>query len=185
MWFLLFSYFIGNISVLQPFRVVKHWSAINQVYIMRVLSWKGTDTILSLSAGRMVSCSGLRSWARATKPLMLCISFELEWVPSKTDIGSRGLEDNRHAIQRLWRGRASVFQPFETKWSDVLIQMRTWTALGAGCIHCNTLSNYLAKITDDGDNHLIPLSIKVAEERSRRRWKVLHAGAATEILSQS
>ena len=34
---------------------------------------------------------------------------------------------------------------------------------GEGCIQCNTLSYYLTSITNDGDNHLIPLSIKVAE----------------------
>ena len=30
-------------------------------------------------------------------------------------------------------------------------------------IHCNTLSNYLTSITNDGENHLIHLSIKVVE----------------------
>ena len=34
---------------------------------------------------------------------------------------------------------------------------------GEGCIQCNPLSNYLSSITYDDDNHLIPLSIKVAE----------------------
>ena len=34
---------------------------------------------------------------------------------------------------------------------------------GEGCIHCNTLYDYLTSITNECDNHFIPLSIKVAE----------------------
>ena len=34
---------------------------------------------------------------------------------------------------------------------------------GEEFIHCNALSNYLTSITNDADNHLIFLSIKVAE----------------------
>ena len=56
---------------------------------------------------------------------------------------------------------------------------------GEECIQCNTLSNYLTSITDDGDNHLIPLSIKVAKAEVEKdvdvKDKTLHA--ATDITS--
>ena len=57
---------------------------------------------------------------------------------------------------------------------------------GEGCIHCKTLFNYLTSMTDDGNNHLIPLSIKVTEveieeELDVEDIKTLHG--ATDIIS--
>ena len=56
---------------------------------------------------------------------------------------------------------------------------------GEECIQCNTLSNFLTSIDNDGDNHLIPLSIKVAkadiEEDVDVEDKTLHE--ATDIES--
>ena len=52
---------------------------------------------------------------------------------------------------------------------------------GEGLIHCNSLSNYLTSINNDGDNHLVPLSIKVAEAEVEEEVdvedKTLHAAS--------
>ena len=59
---------------------------------------------------------------------------------------------------------------------------------GEECIQCNTLSNYLTSITNDSDNHLIPMSIKVAEAEVEEDvdvedLKTQHA--ATDITSDT
>ena len=38
-----YSYIIGNISALEPCRVVKRWSTIDQVNIIYLLNWKRSD----------------------------------------------------------------------------------------------------------------------------------------------
>ena len=58
---------------------------------------------------------------------------------------------------------SSSFKPYHKTTSYIGVRGRGGRDSGEERIQCDALSNYLTSITNDGDNHLIPLSIKMAE----------------------
>ena len=72
-------------------------------------------------------------------------------------------------IVMLYKSKAEVepadstpFKPYNQTNSYERGRGRGGHEAGEECFHCNTLSNYLTSVTNDCDNQLIPLSIKVA-----------------------